>query len=186
MKKNIDKIIAVLGVTALIMALGGCSSQTTHTSEVHFSKTFDGETEEYTVGTEGSVALSPDKDDADDDDDDISDELYDATGYIDEDVSYIWDEEGCKHRIFMKPDRITVHVSYEGLTSPDQLNEKQFREDVIPGWVEAMGNWRKEFDKRGLNDVHFTVQYITDDPEDDIVFPTIEDGEVIYNVLDDN
>ena len=183
MKKT---IITALAVAVITVVLAGCKSESTHTSEVHFSKTIDGETEEYTFGAEGNAEISPDNDTADDPDDDvdISDELYDATGYVDQDVSYIWDEEGCKHRIFMQPDCIHVRISYEGLNDPGQLNEQQFREDVIPGWIDAQNNWRKEFDKRGLKDVHFEIQYVSDN--EDLVFFTIEDGEVIYNALDAN
>ena len=83
------------------------------------------------------------------------------------------------------PDEIYIHVWREGITTIDDIDVDPFRDETIPAWLDIVNDCREELNKRGYSDVELCLQFITDDPENELVFLTIEGGEVIYFIGDE-
>ncbi len=195
MKKTVHVLIAAV----IAVVLAGCKTESTHTSEATLTTTVNGETTEYNLSADASVKSDADEQTQTEDnaaqaedgnvqteeDDDISEEVYDAAGYVDDYIAQVWSEEGCNRHVTVDPDHIYAQVWCEGITYPDQLDKQAFDDEVIPQWQDFSADVRKELDSRGLDNVGFTLQYITDSEDEEIVFLTLENGEVIYCVLDD-
>ncbi len=165
-----------------LSGLCGCSVESTHTSEATLTTTVNGETNEQSFKAEAGASIGSDNSTSDNSD--IDQSVMDVSDYIDEYIASVWTEDGCDYKMSLDPDRIYVHIWCEGITTPDNLDEDAFRNSVIPEWTEAMGEWRTELDNRDLKNVGVTLQYISDDASAEEVFMTMEDGELVYFVLD--
>jgi len=186
-------------VTAIVLALtvaftGGCTSTSTSTTEVNFSTTTDEGTKNYNykeennngdITTEETYDETPASDTEDADTAESSgDPVKDAAVFIDGEVDSLWGNDGRGRRVTFDPDEIFVQVWSKGVTTVDDLDEDAIRNDVIPSWMDAINSWRSELDSRGLEDVEICFQYITDNANEELVFFTIEGGELIYLVFD--
>lgn len=178
-------------IAAAAIGLSSCKVETQSTSEVSVSVNTDKGSKEYSfkaennngvVTTEKAVTESTTETVKDED---TESPVVEAAAYVDEYVESVWSQEGCGHHTTYDDDEIYVQIWYEGLSTTDDIDEQAFREDVIPEWLDDVAVWREELDGRGLSNVELCLQYVTDKQDEEIVYFTIEGGEVIYFVLDE-
>ncbi len=188
-----NKITVAIIMAVLAMGVAGCKTESTHTSEATLTTTVNGETTEYDLSGNKDAApaeeSAPEEPQEETGDDAQEEEYYDedrndACGYIDEKMTEVWADDETHYDISYDPDMIYVHIWADGMVSPDQLDEEKIRDEIIPEWIEVMGDWRRELDDRGLTDVSVMLQYISDS-EDNNVFFSIIDQELAYLVFDE-
>ncbi len=198
--KNKTLLIALIASVSAVLALSGCSVERTSTSEVNFSVNTDGNSKEYSfkaennngvITTEKSVteetaaSTEAPEESTEAAEETENEDFLNAIYYVDDTISEAWNDEGCAHKITYDPDEIYIHVWREGITTIDDIDVDPFRDETIPAWLDIVNDCREELNKRGYGDVELCLQFITDDPENELVFLTIEGGEVIYFIGDE-
>lgn len=198
--KNKTLLLALIASASAVLALSGCSVERTSTSEVNFSVNTDGNSKEYSfkaennngvITTEKSVteetaaATEAPEESTEAAEETENEDFLNAIYYVDDTISEAWNDEGCAHKITYDPDEIYIHVWREGITTIDDIDVDPFRDETIPAWLDIVNDCREELNKRGYSDVELCLQFITDDPENELVFLTIEGGEVIYFIGDE-
>ena len=198
--KNKTLLLALIASASAVLALSGCSVERTSTSEVNFSVNTDGNSKEYSfkaennngvITTEKSVTeetvagTEAPEESTEAAEETENEDFLNAIYYVDDTISEAWNDEGCAHKITYDPDEIYIHVWREGITTIDDIDVDPFRDETIPAWLDIVNDCREELNKRGYSDVELCLQFITDDPENELVFLTIEGGEVIYFIGDE-
>ena len=198
--KNKTLLLALIASASAVLALSGCSVERTSTSEVNFSVNTDGNSKEYSfkaennngvITTEKSVTeetvagTEAPEESTEAAEETENEDFLNAIYYVDDTISEAWNDEGCAHKITYDPDEIYIHVWREGITNIDDIDVDPFRDETIPAWLDIVNDCREELNKRGYSDVELCLQFITDDPENELVFLTIEGGEVIYFIGDE-
>ena len=198
--KNKTLLLALIASASAVLALSGCSVERTSTSEVNFSVNTDGNSKEYSfkaennngvITTEKSVteetvaATEAPEESTEAAEETENEDFLNAIYYVDDTISEAWNDEGCAHKITYDPDEIYIHVWREGITTIDDIDVDPFRDETIPAWLDIVNDCREELNKRGYSDVELCLQFITDAPENELVFLTIEGGEVIYFIGDE-
>ncbi|MCR4591165.1 MAG: hypothetical protein K5668_10145 [Lachnospiraceae bacterium] len=182
-----NRVLTAVLMAMILAALSGCSSTSTSTTEVNVSTTTDEGTKDYNfktennngeITTEKSVEETP-AENAEDD------ETAEAAGFVDERVEAAWNQEDRGYRVTYDPDEIFVQIWSDGVSTKDDLDESALRDDVIPAWLNEISTWREELDSRGLDNVELCLQYISDNSDEDLVFFTIEGGELTYFAFDE-
>ena len=189
------KIVMAITLALTVAFAGGCTSTSTSTTEVNLSATTDEGTKDYSfkeennngdITTEESYVETPTADTESTGTDESSDDpVKDAAVFIDGEVGSLWGNDGRGRRVTLDPDEIYVQVWSDDITSVDDLDEDAIRNDVIPSWMDAVESWRSELDSRGLNDVEICLQYISANTDEELVFFTIEGGELTYLAFED-
>ena len=108
--------------------------------------------------------------------------MMEEAEWIDGLLTEQWDHENDGHSVSVDPDAIYAHIWSEGASTAEDLDEEEFRESIIPSWIETAEKMRAQFEEDGLGDLHLTIQYLSD--VDDAAFFTIEDEELVYFVFD--
>ncbi|WP_031551239.1 hypothetical protein [Oribacterium sp. FC2011] len=212
--KNKTLLLTMIAAASAMLALSGCSVERKSTSEVNFSVNTDGNSKEYsfkaennngvitteksvteetaaaTEAPEESTEAAEESTEAPEESTEAAEEtenedFLNAIYYVDDTISEAWNDEGCAHKITYDPDEIYIHVWREGITTIDDIDVDPFRDETIPAWLDIVNDCREELNKRGYSDVELCLQFITDDPENELVFLTIEGGEVIYFIGDE-
>ena len=195
-RTSMKRKIFIAAVLAMALGLTACTSESTSSTNVNISTTTDEGTKEFSystennngeVTTESSVTETPaeDTDTAGEEGSvEASDAMMTLIDELDSNLTANWDtEEGDGHDISYDEDWVYVHTWDSNASSIDSIDEAEFRDTIIPSWVDATTAWRQDFDGAGLENVGITFQCVTEQ-EGDVIF-TIENGEVTYFVLDE-
>ena len=196
----------ILAVLLVALSLAACKSESTSTTSFNVTTTTDEGTKEYNykaeekngkVTTESSVTETPADQDTDEDseeyetaevineestDEDIDPAVMEEAEWIDDLLAKQWDNNNDGHSVYVDPDAIYVHIWSEGASNAEDLDQEQFRDEILPSWVSSAEQMREQFEEDGLGDLHLTIQYISD--QSDAAFFTIEDEEVVFFVFD--
>lgn len=186
----------ILAVLMAALSLSACTSESTSTTTINVETTTDEGTKEYSyksenhngeVTTETNVTETPAADNGAEEETDAAEEVDAGTleeaEWLDSLLTEKFDDEDAGHRVTYNPKEIYVSIWQKGITGPDDVNEEEFRSNVLESWVEATKGWKEQFEEDGNGDVYLSFQYIADD-ESQALF-TIEDGEVTYFVFDE-
>ncbi len=176
-------LVAAVGVSA-------CTSESTSTTTVDVTTTTDEGTKEYSyksennngdVTTETNVTETPAGEEGAEEVE-IDEDLMGYAENIDATLSMDWDDDESGHDVSCDPDTVYVHVWSETVMDASELNEDEFREQIIPSWEKASSDWQSEMEEEGIEGMHVCFQYLAGDKET-VIF-TVEDGKITYFVKD--
>lgn len=186
-------------ILGLVMAIGlaGCSATSSSQTSVSLSvKTEDGEKGysmkaennngevkiEETVVTETANETATEAATEKATDDDTPEYVVSQAEWVEDLLCEKWDTETEKHRVTYEDTTIYIQVWGIGTTTADDIDEEDFRNEIIPSWQESIAGWQEAWQEEGSDIAHICFQYASDN-EDDVFF-TLEDGEITYFVFD--
>ncbi len=75
-----------------------------------------------------------------------------------------------------------MHIWRDNAATRDDVNEEEFIDKVIPGWIDTAVMWQEELANNGLEDVNICIEYVANNEKD--LFFEINGGELTYSIFD--
>ena len=112
--------------------------------------------------------------------------IVDAAQMIDADLNNTWSgNKDVRYQDDADTKEIDVYFWEDGITSEnihDVTNWDEMKQNIVDNFA---GVYEAAISEFGMTDVTLTVKYISSNLDEDLSFLTIQDGEVVYDVFED-
>ena len=112
--------------------------------------------------------------------------IEDAALMIDADLNNVWSgNKDVRYRDDTDVKEINVFMWEDGITSEnihDVSNWEDLKQSIVDNYA---GLYETAITGLGMTDVTLTVKYVSSNPDENLSFLTIQDGEVVYDVFED-